>query len=48
MPPSVRNSYLQKKTIQTGISNVEIKVPKLRWYQRQWNMVKQLIATELS
>ncbi|MGP1923630.1 MAG: hypothetical protein ACTS73_01350 [Arsenophonus sp. NEOnobi-MAG3] len=30
MPPWVRNSYLVEQTIQSGISNVEIKVSKVR------------------
>ncbi|MGP1924078.1 MAG: hypothetical protein ACTS73_03950 [Arsenophonus sp. NEOnobi-MAG3] len=28
--PSVRNGYLSKRTIKTGMGDIEIKVPKIR------------------
>ncbi|MGP1924857.1 MAG: hypothetical protein ACTS73_08460 [Arsenophonus sp. NEOnobi-MAG3] len=44
----VHNGYSLEGTIQTGIGEVKIKVPKVRGRsQRQRNMLQELVATAL-
>ncbi|MGP1923698.1 MAG: hypothetical protein ACTS73_01740 [Arsenophonus sp. NEOnobi-MAG3] len=44
----IRNYYLQQRSIQITIGDVEIKVPKIRDHSDNWSMLQYLVATELS